>query len=136
MRLLGIAIASALLAGCASNLGSTNGSLPQVVQPQSFGSDFECRFHGGVRVSPCHVHFTRRFRGPESIMVKSPNGNGGMLTESDNCRNVARVSGSGSSWRVRALRQRGLCLAVFSWVNVHNHKTLGWAHLRIRASRP
>jgi hypothetical protein len=132
MRLLLLLAASALIAGCGGNLGSSS-SVPAVTD-QSVSFDFACHRHGGVAVTPCHARFTKLFRGPVSLAVKYPNGNG-TLSEIDICGDVATISGAGSSWTVSAGTARGHCSAIFNYKNSHG-KIVGWAHLHIRSTRP
>lgn len=127
--------ATLIASGCA---GSQNVSpaapatSAQSMQTSMLGPD-ACRHEGGVRVTPCKVVFTASNPGPDTVTLKTPNGEKGTVTEHDNCGGASGIAtvtqGTGDTWTVTAGATAGTCRARFNYFN--NGQKVGFAVLTI-----
>jgi hypothetical protein len=90
----------------------------------------KCNGGGPVKISPCHIRFTKKNEQPVTVSLKYPGDPKGKLTEVDNCGDKATIKGSGGSWTVTPGTKRGKCRATFVYSS--NGKDHGSAVLRIR----
>lgn len=132
-----------MLVGCGGSQSQLN---PQPAAPGAFSAHTpivipavkdHCTAHGGVRVTPCSVDFTTSSTGPDTVVVRTPKGKKGTLSESDNCGGASGVAtvtqGSGDDWTVTAGGTAGSCTATFDFTSKHG-KVLGYADLAITNS--
>lgn len=135
---LTLVAATAMLAACGGSPAQLNPQAPaqvnaaNVMHPSAIEPD-TCQTFGGVRVTPCRLHFTLAHPGPDTVSVRTPNGKKGTLLESDHCGGVSGIAtivqGSGDTWIVTAGPTTGHCKARFNYFN--NNQKVGWATLRI-----
>lgn len=123
--------AVALLAGCGSSqsgfapAGSTQLNAGMIVPAA-------CRYHGGVRATPCLVRLTASNPGPITVTLRTPHGSKGTIVEHDTCGGAsgkASISGSGDTWQVTAGAIEGDCIARFNYHN--NAQKVGWVEVKI-----
>jgi hypothetical protein len=132
--------ATAFLGGCGgsqalSPQGPTQANAAIATHSSPIEPDV-CRNGGGVRVAPCKIHLTVSNPGPDSVIVRGPKGEKGMLLERDKCGGASGIAtitqGSGASWTVTAGPTTGSCKARFTYFN--NGTKVGFAVLRVTNS--
>jgi len=134
--------ATVMLTGCGgSQMASPATQLnPQARMPASPAFDMKssflgddaakCNGGGPVKVTPCHIRFTKKNDQSVTVSLKYPGDPKGKLRETDNCGDKATVKGSEGSWTVNPGTKRGKCRAIFVYSS--NGKDHGSAVLRIR----
>jgi len=138
LTLFAVAASAAILAGCSGSPSSPVTPMGATQPASMLGTPFvknDCPAHGGVRVDPCKVTFTASSPGPDTVIVRAPEGKKGFLVEKDDCGGASGIAtvtqGSGDSWTVTAGAMTGVCKAMFRYHNGAHDKVVGHARLRI-----